>query len=281
MGNTFGHTFRLTTWGESHGAGIGVVVDGCPPRLPLTADDLQADLDRRRPGQSRLTTQRDEADRAEILSGVFEGLTTGGPIAVLVRNDDARPGAYDHLRDLYRPSHADFTYEAKYGHRDWRGGGRSSARETIGRVAAGAIARRLLTEVAGIQVLAWVSRVHDITADVAPDAVTVGDVEADPTRYCALDGRSGDLGSKTPAHLIPLVSDKWSSHFKWRGRDPMPAGERAKLEGFVARARKDGRLLRFWAVPDQHEAWQVLHDTGVDLINTDKLKELARFLRSQ
>ncbi len=108
-----------------------------------------------------------------------------------------------------------------------------------------------------------------------------GLVEADPTRYCALDGRSGDLGSKTPAHLIPLVSDKWSSHFKWRGRDPMPAGERAKLEGFVARARKDGRLLRFWAVPDQHEAWQVLHDTGVDLINTDKLKELARFLRSQ
>jgi len=182
VGNTFGQTFRLTTWGESHGAGIGVVVDGCPPRLPLTADDLQADLDRRRPGQSRLTTQRDEADRAEILSGVFEGLTTGGPIAVLVRNDDARPGAYDHLRDLYRPSHADFTYEAKYGHRDWRGGGRSSARETIGRVAAGAIARRLLTEVAGIQVLAWVSRVHNITADVAPDAVTPGDVEADPTR---------------------------------------------------------------------------------------------------
>jgi len=182
VGNTFGHTFRLTTWGESHGAGIGAVVDGCPPRLPLTADDLQTDLDRRRPGQSRLTTQRDEADRAEILSGVFEGLTTGGPIAVLVRNDDARPGAYDHLRDLYRPSHADFTYEAKYGHRDWRGGGRSSARDTIGRVAAGAIARRLLTEVAGIQVLAWVSRVHDITADVAPDAVTAGDVEADPTR---------------------------------------------------------------------------------------------------
>ena len=182
VGNTFGHTFRLTTWGESHGAGIGVVVDGCPPRLPLTADDLQADLDRRRPGQSHLTTQRGEADRAEILSGVFEGLTTGGPIAVLVRNDDARPGAYDHLRDLYRPSHADFTYEAKYGHRDWRGGGRSSARETIGRVAAGAIARRLLTEATGIQVLAWVSRVHDIAADVAPDAVTLGDVEADPTR---------------------------------------------------------------------------------------------------
>jgi chorismate synthase len=182
VGNSYGHTFRLSTWGESHGAGIGVVVDGCPPRLPFTVDDIQRDLDRRRPGQSRLTTQRGEADRAEILSGVFEGLTTGGPIAVLVRNADARSGAYDHLRDLYRPSHADFTYEAKYGHRDWRGGGRSSARETVGRVAAGAIARRLLAEVAGVQVLAWVSQVHDIIADVDPDAVAIDDVEADATR---------------------------------------------------------------------------------------------------
>ena len=108
-----------------------------------------------------------------------------------------------------------------------------------------------------------------------------GLVEADPTRYCALDGRSGDLGSKAPTHLIPLVSDKWSNHFKWRGRGPIPAGERARLEELVTRARKDGRLLRFWSVPDRAECWQVLHDTGVDLINTDKLKELARFLRSQ
>ena len=168
MGNTFGTLFRISTWGESHGAGIGVVVDGCPPRLPLTAEDLQHDLDRRRPGQSRLTTQRAEADRVEILSGIFEGRTTGGPVAVLVRNDDARSGAYDHLKDLYRPSHADFTYDAKYGNRDWRGGGRSSARETIGRVAAGAIARRLLAEVAGIEVLGWVSRIHDVVADVDP-----------------------------------------------------------------------------------------------------------------
>ena len=182
MGNSYGHTFRLSSWGESHGAGIGVVVDGCPPRLALTVDDIQHDLDRRRPGQSRLTTQRGEADSAEILSGVFDGLTTGGPIAVLVRNADARPGAYDHLRDLYRPSHADFTYEAKYGHRDWRGGGRSSARETIGRVAAGAIARRLLAEMGGIKVLAWVSQVHDIVADVDPETVTLEMVEADATR---------------------------------------------------------------------------------------------------
>ena len=182
MGSTFGHTFRLSTWGESHGTGIGVVIDGCPPRLPLAADDLQADLDRRRPGQSHLTTQRGEADRAEILSGVFEGRTTGAPIAVLVRNDDARPSAYDHLRDLYRPSHADWAYDAKYGHRDWRGGGRASARETIGRVAAGAIARQLLVEVAGIEVLAWVSRVHDLVAEVDPSEVSLEDVEAHPTR---------------------------------------------------------------------------------------------------
>ena len=158
------------------------MVDGCPPRLALTTENLQADLDRRRPGQSHLTTQRGEDDRAEILSGVFEGRTTGAPIAVLVRNDDARTSAYEHLRDLYRPSHADWAYDAKYGHRDWRGGGRASARETIGRVAAGAIARQLLVEVAGIEVLAWVSRVHDLVAEVNPSEVTLEDVEAHPTR---------------------------------------------------------------------------------------------------
>ncbi|HBL08330.1 MAG TPA: chorismate synthase, partial [Acidimicrobiaceae bacterium] len=174
--------FRIATWGESHGGGIGVVVEGCPPRLPLTEEDLQRDLDRRRPGQSRLTTQRDESDTAEILSGLFEGRTTGTPIAVLVRNADARPAAYEHLKDVYRPSHADYTYDAKYGIRNWQGGGRASARETIGRVAAGAIARRLLHQVAGIEVLAWVSRVHTIAADVDASSVTLEQVEADPTR---------------------------------------------------------------------------------------------------
>ena len=182
MGSTFGSVFRIATWGESHGGGIGVVVEGCPPRLPLTEEDLQRDLDRRRPGQSRLTTQRDESDTAEILSGLFEGRTTGTPIAVLVRNADARPAAYEHLKDVYRPSHADYTYDAKYGIRNWQGGGRASARETIGRVAAGAIARRLLHQVAGIEVLAWVSRVHTIAADVDASSVTLEQVEADPTR---------------------------------------------------------------------------------------------------
>lgn len=182
MTSSFGQLFRLTTFGESHGPAVGVVVDGCPPRLALDLDAVQADLDRRRPGQSRLVTQRDEADRVEVLSGLFEGRTTGTPLTFLVRNADQRPGAYDHLRDVYRPSHADYTYEAKYGLRDHRGGGRSSARETIGRVAGGAVARQLLLAVAGVEVLAWVSEVHGIAADVDPGAVTPADVEADPTR---------------------------------------------------------------------------------------------------
>ncbi len=182
MASTFGTLFRVTTFGESHGGGVGVVVDGCPPRLALELADIQADLDRRRPGQSRLVTQRAESDTAEILSGVFGGYTTGTPIAILVRNADARPEAYEHLRGVYRPSHADFTYDAKYGFRDWTGGGRASARETVGRVAAAAIARKLLHVAAGIEVLGWVQSVRDIEADTDPAAVTIDDVEAGPTR---------------------------------------------------------------------------------------------------
>ena len=182
MASTFGTLFRVATWGESHGGGLGVVVDGCPPRLPLVTEDIQRDLDRRRPGQSRLTTQRQEGDEAEILSGIFEGHTLGTPIAVLVRNADARPEAYEHLKDVYRPSHADFTYDAKYGARNWQGGGRASARETVGRVAAGAIARRLLADATGIEVLAWVSQVHTIGSTVDSAFVTLEQVEADPTR---------------------------------------------------------------------------------------------------
>lgn len=182
MASTFGTLFRVTTFGESHGGGVGVVVDGCPPRLALDVGDIQHDLDRRRPGQSRLVTQRDEADRAEVLSGLFGGYTTGTPIAVLVRNKDANPGAYDHLRNVYRPSHADFTYDAKYGFRDWQGGGRASARETVGRVAAAAIARKLLAAVADIEVLGFVRTVGHIEADVDLASVSLDDVEADPTR---------------------------------------------------------------------------------------------------
>ena len=132
MGNTFGHLFRLTTWGESHGDAIGVVVDGCPPKMPLEEGDIQKELDRRRPGQSAISTQRREGDRAEILSGVFDGLTLGTPISIGVWNQDARSKDYEEMRNLYRPSHADYTYQAKYGIRNWKGGGRASARETIG-----------------------------------------------------------------------------------------------------------------------------------------------------
>ena len=182
MGSTWGHTFRISTFGESHGGAIGVSVDGCPPRLELTPEHIQADLDRRRPGQSRLTTQRDEADRVQILSGTFEGRTLGTPIGMLIPNTDARPEAYEHLRDVYRPSHADYVTEAKYGIRNWQGGGRASARETAARVAGGAVARRLLAEACGIEVIAWVAQVHEIRAATDPDTVDPEAVEASPVR---------------------------------------------------------------------------------------------------
>lgn len=177
MGNGFGKLFRISTWGESHGPGVGVNVDGCPPGVPISLEEIQAQLDRRRPGQSSITTPRSESDRVEILSGVHEGFSTGAPLAMLVRNKDARSEAYDHLKDVYRPSHADFTYDAKYGRRTWQGGGRASARETIGRVAAGAIARRILADVAGTELVAYVVRVHEISADVDRSTVTATEVE--------------------------------------------------------------------------------------------------------
>jgi chorismate synthase len=182
MGSTFGQLFRIHTWGESHGGAVGVVIDGCPPRVPLDAAAIQVELDRRRPGQSRLTSPRQEADRAEILSGVFEGRTLGSPILILVRNEDARPEAYEHLRDVYRPSHADYTYEAKYGIRNWQGGGRASARETVGRVAAGAVARAVLRGCGVGEIIGWVSQVHTVEAKVELLEVTRERVEASPTR---------------------------------------------------------------------------------------------------
>ena len=182
MGSEFGRVFRISSFGESHGGGVGVIVDGCPPRLLLDVAEIQRDLDRRRPGQSALTTPRQEEDRAEILSGVFEGRTLGTPIGILVRNQDARPSAYEAIKDVYRPSHADYTTEAKYGIRNWQGGGRASARETVGRVAAGAIARKLLRTVAGIEVLAWVRRVHEVEAKIEPGSVTLESVESNAVR---------------------------------------------------------------------------------------------------
>ena len=182
MGNSYGELFRITTWGESHGGGVGVVIDGCPPRLALTEADIQMELDRRRPGQSKITTPRQEADRCEILSGVFEGWTLGTPIAILVRNEDARPSSYADFKDKYRPSHADYTYEAKYGIRNWQGGGRSSARETIGRVAAGAVAQKLLRERCSTEIVGYVQQVHTVIAAVDPRTVTREAVESNIVR---------------------------------------------------------------------------------------------------
>ena len=180
-GDSFGHAFRITTAGESHGPGYVVIIDGCPPGLPLTEADLAGDLARRRPGQSRIVTPRDEPDVPEILSGVFEGTTTGTSIAVLVRNQDQRSRDYADIREKYRPGHADFTYDAKYGARDYRGGGRSSARETTVRVAAGAVAKKVIASAFGGRVVGYVCQVGPIVAEVAdPAAVTLDQVERLP-----------------------------------------------------------------------------------------------------
>ena len=182
MANSFGHLFRVTTWGESHGGGVGVVVDGCPPRLPLTEADVQPDLDRRRPGQSRIVTPRKEADTIQILSGTFEGRTLGTPISMWVKNEDARSEAYSEMATKFRPSHADYTYQAKFGIRAWPGGGRTSARETIGRVAAGAIAKKILRQRFGVEVLAYVKQVQRLVAVVDPERVKLRDIESNIVR---------------------------------------------------------------------------------------------------
>lgn len=182
MGSSTGVLFRVTTFGESHGGGLGAVVEGCPPGLTLDVDAIQRDLDRRRPGQNSLSTQRKERDRVEVLSGVFEGRTLGSPIGLLLRNTDADPRAYAPFKHLYRPSHADYTTDARYGLRAWAGGGRASARETAARVAAGGIAKQVLAELAGIQVLAWVDQVGDVRAQVDGDTVTPAQIEANAVR---------------------------------------------------------------------------------------------------
>ena len=183
MASSFGQLFRITTWGESHGGGVGVVIDGCPPRIELSEEDIQSELDRRRPGQSAIVTPRDEGDRCQILSGVFEGRTLGTPISILVMNKDARPEAYSEMKTTFRPSHADFTYEAKYGIRNWQGGGRASARETIGRVAAGAVARKILSKFApDFELIAYVTHVYDVAATIDRGAVTRQQIEGNAVR---------------------------------------------------------------------------------------------------
>ncbi len=188
-GNTFGNYFRITTWGESHGRALGVVVDGCPAGLDISAEEIQSELDRRRPGQSKITTQRKEPDKVEILSGVFEGRTLGSPISMIVRNMDAISKSYEDIKDIYRPGHADFTYDQKYGFRDHRGGGRSSNRETVGRVAAGAIAKKLLSKY-GVVSTGYVKQIGNITCEI----IDFDEIEKNPVR-CA-----------DPAKVKPMIN---------------------------------------------------------------------------
>lgn len=194
MSSSFGHAFRIHTFGESHGGGVGVIIDGCPPGIPLDLASIQHELDRRRPGQSDIVTPRKEADTAEILSGTDNGLTLGTPIAIVVRNTDQRPGAYDEMAAKYRPSHADYTYDAKYGVRAPSGGGRASARETIGRVAAAAVAKQVLNSLfPGIEVLSWVKSIQELQAEVDPSTVSSATIEGNIVR-------TGD-----PAMVEPMI----------------------------------------------------------------------------
>lgn len=180
-GSIFGKLFTITTFGESHGQGIGVIIDGCPAGIDINLDFIQSELRRRRPGQSNIVTQRKENDEVQILSGVFEGFATGSPIAMLIPNDDQKSGDYDHIKDSFRPSHADYTFEVKYGHRDYRGGGRSSARETAARVAAGAVAKLFINHF-GITINAWVSQVGSIGMPYPPHNIDYGLIESNDVR---------------------------------------------------------------------------------------------------
>ncbi len=202
-GSTFGNILKISTWGESHGAGIGVVIDGCPAGLPLSLEDIQAYLDRRKPGQSRFTTQRKEADTVDILSGVFEGKTTGTPISLMVRNTDQRSHDYSQIADCYRPGHADRNYDIKYGFRDYRGGGRSSGRETIGRVAAGAVAAKILKEL-GVEVTAY-------TLSIGPVTIDKSKFDKEEMGRNALYMPDADAAKKAQAYLEDCMKEKNSS----------------------------------------------------------------------
>ena len=182
MGSSFGKLFNISTFGESHGGGVGVIIDGCPPRLELDIDKIQNELNRRRPGQSKITTPRKESDQVEILSGLLGNKTLGTPISMLVRNKDHRPADYSEIKKAFRPSHADATYQRKYGIQALSGGGRASARETIGRVAAGSVAKQLLTKSSNTEILAWVKRIHTIEADIQANKVTFEEIEKNIVR---------------------------------------------------------------------------------------------------
>lgn len=204
-GNTFGVLFQVTTFGESHGGVVGCVVDGCPPGLNITKEDIQKDLDRRKPGQSKITSPRKEEDQIEIWSGIIEGKTTGAPILLLAKNKDARPEDYKILKTLYRPGHADFTYQKKYGVRDWQGGGRASARETLARVAAGAIAKKFLKEKLKIEFITYVEQVGNIKTEVDFNKVSLKEIESNIIRC------PDQKVSKRMINLIEKIRDQGDS----------------------------------------------------------------------
>lgn len=282
MGNTFGQLFRVTTFGESHGGGVGAVIDGCPPRLEISAEEIQFELDRRRPGQSKITTPRKEADQCEILSGVFEGKTLGTPIAILVRNKDTRPQDYDEMAQKYRPSHADASYDAKYGIRNWQGGGRSSARETIGRVAAGAIAKKILRQVAGVEIIGYVKRIKDLEGIVDPDTVTLEQVESNivrcPDQDCAdrmielieRIGRDGDsvggvvecVARNVPQGLGMPVFDKLEADLA-KGIMSLPASKGFEIgSGFAGTLLTGSQHNDEFYVDDQGQTRTVTNRSG-------------------
>ncbi|MFP4575289.1 MAG: chorismate synthase [Coleofasciculus sp.] len=280
MGNSFGHLFRITTYGESHGGGVGVVIDGCPPQLEISAAEIQFELDRRRPGQSKITTPRQETDTCEILSGVFEGKTLGTSISIFVPNKDTRPQDYSEMAVKYRPSHADATYDAKYGIRNWQGGGRSSARETIGRVAAGAIAKKILKQVANVDIVGYVKRIQDLEGIVDPHTVTLEQVESNivrcPDGECAqrmiekieLIRREGDsiggvvecVARNVPKGLGEPVFDKLEADLA-KGVMSLPASK-----GFEIGSGFAGTLL----TGSEHNDEFYLDDTGTVRTTTNR-----------
>lgn len=281
MGNTFGQLFRVTTFGESHGGGVGVVIDGCPPQLEISPQEIQFELDRRRPGQSKITTPRKEADQCEILSGLFEGKTLGTPIAIVVRNKDTRPQDYDEMAQKYRPSHADATYDAKYGIRNWQGGGRSSARETIGRVAAGAIAKKIL-RASGVEIIGYVKQIKDLEGTIDPDTVTLEQVESNivrcPDSECAermielieQTGRAGDsvggivecVARNVPKGLGMPVFDKLEADLA-KGVMSLPASKGFEIgSGFAGTILTGSQHNDEFYVDDQGQIRTVTNRSG-------------------
>lgn len=250
-GSSYGTIFRITTWGESHGAGVGVVIDGCPAGLPLSEKDIQKYLNRRKPGQSKFTTQRKESDQAEILSGVFEGRTTGTPISILVRNQDQKSRDYSNIMSTYRPGHADYTFNAKYGFRDYRGGGRSSGRETIGRVAAGAVACKIL-ESLGIQVMAYTKSIGPISI---PEQDYDYSVITDNTLYMP----NNQYAEKASAYLEECIRSQDSSGGIIECRvEHMPAGIGEtvfeKLDANLAKAMMSIGAVKGFEIGDGFQA---------------------------